>query len=338
MLRRAFICGISSDALSDDETRFIARHRPLGIILFSRNIRDREQVFSLITSLREAVNGSPLLVLVDQEGGRVQRFGPPHWPRYPGAARFCEACPVDTEAASRAAFLSAQAMARDLFELGVNVACAPVLDVPVPDADAIIGDRAYATDPDTVAILARAVADGLLAGGVLPVVKHIPGHGRATSDSHLALPLVDAPLAELERTDFVPFAKLADLPIAMTAHITYSAIDPTAPATLSGTVVLQVIRDLIGFNGLLLTDDLSMHALSGTIRSRAEAAFLAGCDVALHCNGDMVEMIEVAAGSPPLDGVAEARFHVALACLKPPLEFNREAADEAIALALAVTA
>jgi len=268
-----------------------------------------------------------MLVMVDQEGGRVQRLAAPHWPRYPAARCFCERAP-DLDEAKAAARLCARMLAHDLHELGFNTSCAPVLDVPSPGADNIIGDRAYAEEVESVIALGGAVAEGLLAGGVLPVMKHIPGHGRAMADSHLALPVVDTRLPELEAHDFAPFRALRHLPVAMTAHVVFTAVDPDAPVTVSKKAISDVIRGAIGFDGLLMSDDLSMRALAGTMSERTHAALEAGCDLALHCNGDMDEMAAVAAASPALEGDALRRFETALAQLRTPEPFDREAAEQ----------
>jgi beta-N-acetylhexosaminidase len=257
-------------------------------------------------------------VLIDQEGGRVQRLRPPHWPDFPPAAVFENIYQRDRAAGLEAAHLGARLIAAELVALGINVDCLPVADVRHAEGHGIIGDRAYGEDAATVAELAGAAAEGMLESGVLPVIKHIPGHGRANADSHEALPVVNTSVAELEQTDFEPFRRLNTLPIAMTAHVVYSAIDPARPATTSAIVVRDVIRNYIGFGGLLLTDDLSMKALAGTLGKRAEAGFQAGCDIALHCNGQMVEMREVAAASPELSGDAARRASAALGRLKTP--------------------
>jgi beta-N-acetylhexosaminidase len=242
----------------------------------------------------------------------VQRLGSPHWPPYPAAAFFGRLFDRDAAAGCRAANLGARLIAADLFGVGIDVDCLPVVDVPIQGANSVIGDRAYGETPEKVAILARAVADGLLAGGVLPVLKHIPGHGRAMVDSHSLLPVVKAGRAELEATDFAAFRPLRDLPLAMTAHVVYAAIDPIAPATTSVTVVSDVIRSFVGFQGLLMSDDISMGALSGRIGKRAHAAIAAGCDVVLHCNGNLEEMQEVASAVPMLSGTAAVRAAAAL--------------------------
>ncbi len=334
MNRRAFICGLSGSSLTLGEVDFLAAAQPAGIILFARNVETPGQVRSLIQKAQEAAGGR-ILVLVDQEGGRVQRLAEPHWPRYPAAFAFGRLRSKDRERAKRIARLCARAMAHDLHALGFNTACAPVLDIPVPGADTIIGDRAYGGDAETVAELGGAVAEGLLAGGIMPVMKHIPGHGRATADSHLALPAVDTPLAELQAADFAPFRALNALPAAMTAHVVYTAIDADAPATVSAKVIEEAIRGFIGFDGLLMSDDLSMHALSGTLGERTRASLAAGCDLALHCNGKMEEMAAVAMAAPHLERRALQRFEAALGNLKEPEPFDRAEAEEARAEALA---
>jgi beta-N-acetylhexosaminidase len=335
--QRAFICGLSGLNLSLEEAAFLTAARPAGLILFARNVENPDQVRRLIAAARDAA-GEKVLVLVDQEGGRVQRLCEPHWPRYPAARAFSKLGDTSRERAKEAARLCAQAMARDLHALGFNTTCAPVLDVPVPGADNVIGDRAYGVDAAAVAELGGAVAEGLLAGGILPVMKHIPGHGRAMADSHLALPVVDTPAAELERSDFAPFRALKALPMAMTAHVVFTAIDANAPATVSAKAVQEVIRGSIGFEGLLMTDDLSMQALSGSLGERVAASLAAGCDVALHCNGNMEEMTAVAAAAPVLGGLACARFERALAALREPEPFAAGKAEEARAEALALLA
>jgi len=309
----AFICGCGGLALTPEECAFIGQSQPWGLILFKRNVADVEQLRALTASFRGLVGRNDAPVLIDQEGGRVQRMGPPHWPAYPAAASF--ATIRDQDRARETARTSARLMARDLLDVGVNVDCAPVLDVAQAGAHAVIGARAWSSDAGRVAAFGRAVAQGLLAGGVAPVIKHIPGHGRAAVDSHLELPIVEASLAELEARDFAPFAALRDLPMAMTAHVVYRAIDPDRPATTSPTVVERVIRGAIGFDGLLITDDLSMKALGGPLGGRAAAAYAAGVDVALHCNGDLAEARAVAQVAPELTGKALERARAALACV-----------------------
>ncbi len=306
MLIRAFISGCASTALSDEEKCFFAETCPWGLILFKRNIENPAQVLELTRSYREIVGREDAPVLIDQEGGRVQRLEPPHWPSF--AAEDARGAPDNVSSVE----LGARLIANELVKLGINVDCLPVADLRFPGAHDVIGDRAYSDDPARVANCARAAAEGLLAGGVLPVVKHIPGHGRALADSHHELPTVRASREELDRTDFEPFRRLADLPVAMTAHVIYEAVDPALPATISPAVVRDVIRTHIGFDGLLMTDDVSMKALSGAIGDNTKAAFEAGCDLALHCNGKMDEMRAVAGSSPPLDGKSAERAKKAL--------------------------
>ena len=323
---KAFIIGVSGTELAAEEREFIASERPWGFILFKRNIGTPAQVASLVGQLRDAVGAVDAPVLIDQEGGRVQRLGPPHWPVYPPGAAFGRLYDIDPALGLAAARLSARLIADDLLPLGVTVDCLPLADVPVAGADAVIGDRAYGTRPDKVAAIARAVTDGLEQGGILPVLKHIPGHGRATADTHFRLPVVDTPKIELEATDFAAFRPLADLPMAMTAHVVFSAFDPAHPATTSATMIEQVIRGLIGFQGLLMSDDVSMNALAGSVAERTRAIFAAGCDMVLHCNGKLDEMRLVARETPELSGKALARAKRALAARKAPLAFDRAAA------------
>ena len=326
MNTRAFITGVSGPELSAAEREFIRLERPWGFILFKRNIETPAQVILLISELRKELGEPDAPVLIDQEGGRVQRFGPPNWPAYPPGAVFGRLYDIDRALGLSAARLSARLIAADLTETGVTVDCLPLADVPVAGADAVIGDRAYGTEPGKVAAIARAVTEGLEQGGILPVLKHIPGHGRATADTHLKLPVVDTPKAELERTDFAAFQPLADLLMAMTAHVVFSALDPAHPATTSATIIEQVIRGVIGFQGLLMSDDVSMNALAGSIAERTRAVFAAGCDMVLHCNGKLDEMREVARETPQLSGNALQRAKRALASRKAPQAFDRPAA------------
>jgi len=332
---RACILGCAGTSLTAEEIAFFKDARPWGFILFKRNIDNPDQVRALTEALRATVGGTDAPVLVDQEGGRVQRLGPPHWPAWPPARAFAGVAGDGGEGAEMAR-LGARLIAHDLAGVGIDVDCLPVLDVPAAGGHEIIGDRAYAGDPAAVARLGRAAAEGLMAGGVLPVIKHIPGHGRAGADSHLTLPVVDATLRELETSDFAPFRALADMPMAMTAHVVYAAIDDGRPATTSPVVIEQVIRGLIGFDGLLISDDLSMRALSGGVTDRARAALAAGCDVVLHCNGDMDEMREVAAGTRPLGGRAESRAADALLRIAGGADvFDAEAGRARLTAALA---
>ncbi|MCK1390831.1 beta-N-acetylhexosaminidase [Bradyrhizobium sp. 1] len=326
MSMRAFITGVSGTELTAAEREFIRSQRPWGFILFKRNVATPAQVAALVAELRAVANAPDAPVLIDQEGGRVQRLGPPHWPAYPPGAVFSTLYDTDSALGLTAARLSARLIAADLTDLGITVDCLPLADVPVAGANAVIGNRAYGTEPGKVAAIARAVTEGLEQGGVLPVLKHIPGHGRATADTHFTLPTVDTPRDELERTDFAAFKPLADLPMAMTAHVVFSAVDPAHPATTSATMIAQVIRGVIGFQGLLMSDDVSMNALSGDIAERTRAIFAAGCDVALHCNGDIEEMREVAAQTPELSDRALERANAALAARKAPQPFDRAAA------------
>jgi beta-N-acetylhexosaminidase len=325
-MTKAFITGVAGTTLSDDERAFIRAERPWGFILFKRNIETPQQVVSLVDELKTCSGRGEAPVLIDQEGGRVQRLGPPHWPVYPPGALFGKLYDSDPVQGLSAARLSARLIAADLWELGINVDCLPLADVPVAGADAIIGDRAYGTEPGKVAAIARAVTDGLEHGGILPILKHIPGHGRATADSHLRLPTVDTAKTELENTDFAAFSSLRDLPMAMTAHVVFSALDPVHPATTSATIIAQVIRGVIGFDGLLMSDDVSMNALSGSVAERTKAIFEAGCDIVLHCNGKLEEMREVAAGTPELSGKPLQRAERALASRRTPQPFDRDAA------------
>jgi beta-N-acetylhexosaminidase len=323
----ACIFGCAGPVLSAEEAAFFADARPWGFILFRRNIETPEQVRTLVTALRAAVGRADAPVLVDQEGGRVQRLGPPHWRRFPPGRAYGDLTGNDPLLRREITRLGARLLAHDLAALGVNVDCLPVLDTPSPGAHDIIGDRAYGATPQEVAQLGRAAAEGLIAGGVLPVIKHIPGHGRAAVDSHEHLPVVDAPLAELEARDFVPFRVCSDMPMAMTAHVIYTAIDAKRPATTSRTVIRRIIRESLGFSGLLMSDDLSMKALAGDFAQRARACLSAGCDVVLHCNASMQEMTAVIAGTAPLAGKAAQRAAAALARLaKAPEPFDAQEA------------
>lgn len=317
MTVRAFVSGCSALSLTEEEVRLFRTASPWGLILFARNIDSPDQVRGLIGAFRDAV-GWAAPVLVDQEGGRVQRLRPPHWRDFPPAARYGALYAGDAMAGIEAARLGGRLIGAQLRALGITVDCAPVLDLRFTRTHAVIGDRAFGADAEAVATLARAMCEGLLAAGVLPVVKHIPGHGRATADSHLELPVVDADAASLARTDFLPFRLLRDMPMAMTAHILYTALDADKPASLSAAIIGQVIRAGIGFDGLLVSDDVSMKALRGPIGERCRALFAAGCDMALHCNGDLAEMEEVAAAAPELAGAAKARAEAALARLGEP--------------------
>lgn len=296
MSHRAFITGISGTTVTAEEKEFIQTYKPFGFILFARNIENPEQVKALTKNLREInENNSP--ILIDQEGGRVARLKPPHWPSFPSMESLLEKAGSNRDARVKAVKENAHALAETLIALGIDVDCAPVADLRHKGAHDIIGDRSFGENPEEVALYARALCEGLKERGVLPIIKHIPGHGRAHADSHEELPVVDADLKTLEATDFKPFKLLNDQPIAMTAHIVFKALDSKNCATLSPTVI-RYIREEIGFNGILLSDDVSMKALTGSFKERTEALFKAGCDIALHCNGKMEEMREVAAASP----------------------------------------
>jgi beta-N-acetylhexosaminidase len=316
MPSRAFITGLSGCSLSAAERTFLRDSRPWGLILFARNIANPPQVRKLVADFRETV-GWQAPVLIDQEGGRVQRLGPPHWPSYPSGARYGLAYERDPWLGRRLALFGARLIAADLSALGIDVDCLPIADVPSRGADPVIGDRAYGRTVEQVTGVARAIADGLLAGGVLPVLKHIPGHGRANADSHTRLPVVTADRETLDAVDFAAFHALRDLPLGMTAHVVFRAVDPVAPATTSATLVGEVIRTAIGFDGLLMSDDISMGALTGTLAERSSAAIAAGCDVVLHCNGKMPEMEAVAGAVPELAGLAALRAERALALRAP---------------------
>ncbi len=330
-MRSAYITGLAGDALQHGERVLLAATRPAGIILFARNCQSAEQIKRLVADAKAAIGADDLLVLIDQEGGRVRRLRPPQWRELPPAAVYASLFCVDPAASIEAARLVARLTAHDLRELGINTNCAPVLDVPVPGAHDIIGDRAYGSDWRQIAALGRAVAEGHMAGGVVPVIKHIPGHGRSLADSHLELPVVDATGSELEATDFAAFRALSDMPAAMTAHVVYTALDSTAPASTSATVTADIIRGKIGFDGLLMSDDLGMKALGGPFVDRAAAVIRAGSDVALHCGGDLVEMEAVAAGVPALAGPALRRFETCIGITRRVATFDQAAAEMALA-------
>jgi beta-N-acetylhexosaminidase len=308
----AAILGCAGTTLTAEEAAFFRDVKPWGFILFKRNIADPNQVRALTAALRETVGRSDAPILIDQEGGRVARLGAPHWKTYPPGRAYGALVANDPLVAREITRLGARLIAHDLLSLGINVDCVPVLDVPDPQGHEIIGDRAYGDTPEQVATLGRAAAEGLLAGGVLPIIKHIPGHGRAMSDSHLELPVVKAKLAELDVRDFAPFRVLSDMPMAMTAHVVYTAIDRNRPATTSRKAIKKVIRESIGFDGLLMSDDLSMKALSGDFKQRAKDSLAAGCDVVLHCNGDMAEMKAVMSGVGKLSREARRRVQAVM--------------------------
>lgn len=330
-MRNRVIYGCAGQALSAEERAFFADAQPWGFILFGRNISDPDQARALVSALRESIGDASAPVLIDQEGGRVARLKPPHWKARAPAAVFGALHANAPETAHEAAYLQARLIAHDLCELGINVDCTPVLDLPIEGAHDVIGDRAFAHDATTIIDLGRAVIEGMIEGGVLPVMKHIPGHGRAMADSHHALPRVTTPADALRASDFVPFRSLNHCPLAMTAHVVYEAIDPDHPATTSARVIRTIIRGELEFTGLLLSDDLSMQALEGSLGARAHAAQFAGCDVVLHCNGGMQEMVDIAAEVKPLDDIHLKRAQSALAHLSVPAAFDVEAAEARLA-------
>ncbi|HXG79365.1 MAG TPA: beta-N-acetylhexosaminidase [Methyloceanibacter sp.] len=319
---KAFISGCAGTKLSDEERRLFAAARPCGFILFRRNCETPEQIKSLIASFKDCVESDAALVMIDQEGGRVQRLRPPHWRNMPPARCYGRLYVTDPELAKRAAFAGARLIAQELHGLGINVNTMPVLDVPEQGAHEIIGDRAYSENPDIVIALGRAVIEGCLAGGVLPVIKHVPGHGRAKADSHLTLPRIDADPDMLDATDFRTFRALRDAPLAMTAHVLMPAFDERRPASTSPVIMGEVIRKRIGLTGLVMSDDVGMKALRGPFGARARDVIGAGCDVALHCSGDLAEMREVAEAVPPLKDVAAERFARARGLLTEPQPYD----------------
>ena len=325
---KAFICGCAGPRLGRDEADFFAAEQPFGLILFKRNCREPNEIRELTAAFRDAVGRPDAPIFVDQEGGRVQRLQPPLWPAYPPARVIGLLAEADPEAGRRAAWLHGRLIAADLHDVGIDIDCAPVLDVIVDGASEAIGDRSFGPGAHLVAMLGRSVADGLLAGGVLPVLKHIPGQGRATGDSHKELPVIAADVATLTVSDFVPFEELADLPIAMTAHVVVSAVDSNHAATVSSAVIRDIIRKRIGFDGLLVSDDVSMHALSGDYSARASAIYDAGCDLVLHCNGRTEEMRRIGGAAPALKGKPGERAARALKMRQAPAPFDREAARE----------
>ena len=332
---RSLISGCATVELSGAETAFFAKYQPWGLILFKRNCDNPEQIKQLINQFRSAVGRKDAPVFIDQEGGRVQRLGPPHWPKYPAASAFGRLYDRSPLLALRVARSVGHLMASNLYELGITSSCLPVLDLPQPDSHAIIGDRAYSERQGVIIALARSHVAGLIEGGILPVMKHIPGHGRAQVDSHLELPVVNASRLDLESHDFPPFAAMADLPMAMTAHVIYSAIDKANPATTSRKIIRDVIRKVIGFNGLLMSDDLSMKALRGSFQEKVEQSLHAGCDVVLHCNGILDEMEQVAEATPVLVGRSLRRAKQALKQRRKPVPFDEKQANHDMQAVLA---
>ena len=331
---KAFITDCDGATITPEERALLEGERPWGLIVFGRNVESRAQLADLTASFRDIVGRPDAPVFVDQEGGRVQRLQPPVWRQIPAASEIGELFAFDPDGAVRAAWLKARLIAADLHEVGIDVDCLPCLDVPVPGAHEVIGERAFSNDPAIVASLGRATVDGLLAGGVLPVMKHIPGHGRADADTHFDLPTVDAPLEELERTDFAAFRPLSDVPMAMTVHLILSAVDPDRPATQSARVIEEIIRQSLGFQGLLMTDDLSMQALGGNVAERAVKCLDAGCDVVLHCNDTMNHRRAVGRAVRPLEGLPAQRARDALAWRRKPEPFDAAAAWDELEMRL----
>ena len=323
----ATILGCEGQRLSPPEARFFAQAQPWGFILFARNIQDPAQLSALTSDLRAAV-GRDAPILIDQEGGRVQRMRAPHWRQWhPALEQMAQAGPAR---AARSMYLRSRLIAHELRAVGIDVNCMPLADVARDTTHPVLRNRLYGSDRDSVVGAGRAVARGLLAGGVLPVLKHLPGYGLGAVDSHLTLPRVAAPLAELNAVDFAAFTPLADLPLGMTAHIVYEAIDGDLPATFSPGLI-GLIRDQIGFGGALMTDDLSMGALPGPLGQRAARARAAGCDLILHCNGARAEMEAVLADAGTLDGLSLARTDRALAARRQPEPLDIAAAEAELA-------
>ena len=334
----SFITGVEGPKLTEGELKFISQARPCGLILFARNCVSPSQLSALVAQFKEALGSDEVLISIDQEGGRVQRLGPPHWRLLPPAQSYGRLWQRDARKAVNMTTLASHLMAQELRQLGINTNMVPVLDVLQPTTHEIISSRAFGNSVQPVIELGRAVAQGHMAGGVLPVMKHIPGHGRARADSHLELPVVNECHSDLRAMDFEPFACLSDLPAAMTAHVVYSELDAAHPASTSKIIHERIIRGEMAYDGLLMSDDLSMKALHGTFKERAQAVFAAGTDVALHCNGHMDEMEEVASVAPPLAGRAQQRFLAALEVTKDPQAVDICAAEAAIGESLSVTA
>ncbi|MDA0656189.1 MAG: beta-N-acetylhexosaminidase [Proteobacteria bacterium] len=332
----AVIYGCEGTRLSRDEVAFFSDANPLGLILFARNIESPGQICALIQEFIGCASYASPLILIDQEGGRVARLGPPNWRETPPARMFGDLYRNDPLAAIKAAKINATLQALELVELGINVNCTPVADLSLPETHGVIGDRAFAGDPDVVAALSRAVCEGHMECGVVPVIKHIPGHGRATADSHLELPVVSTTRLELEKTDFLPFRILCDMPAAMTAHIVYRDIDPAMPATQSESVISDIIRGHLQFDGLVLSDDLGMQALDGGFAERAERALQAGCDVVLHCSGALSEMQDIANVVYMMDGKSQDRLDKVVAICGRRRHVDKSKLSETLTALLAV--
>lgn len=334
---KSFISGCKGLSLTADEKAFYRDERPWGFILFGRNIGEPAQVADLTAEMRDCIGGgADIPVLIDQEGGRVQRIKPPHVQQYPNAAALGAIYRADEEKGLRAAWLMSRLHAFDLLRLGINVDCLPVLDVAVPGVHDVIGNRAYGQEPDIVSAMGEAAGEGLKAGGMLPIMKHMPGHGRTMVDSHHDLPVVHASRQELEACDFLPFQRMKDELMAMSAHIVFTAIDEHNPATTSATVVREIIRGHIGFDGLLMSDDVSMNALQGDIAERSRGIMAAGLDIVLHCHGIMEEMIAVAENVPPLAGKGLRRANAVRAGFPQPDGADEQALREEFNAMIAV--
>jgi len=326
----AVVFGCAGTELSAEERAFFRDADPLAFILFARNIDTPDQVRRLTSELRASLGRDDAIILIDQEGGRVQRLRPPHWNDYPAMQTLGVKADVDPEGAAECVMLTYRLIAEDLTALGIDVDCAPVLDLPAPDGHEIIGDRAFSDDPDIIARLGQACCDGLMAGGVMPVIKHIPGHGRATADSHLELPHVETGRAVLEATDFAPFRALRHAPAGMTAHIVYDDLDAVNPGSSSSIVVSDIIRDHIGFDGLLFSDDVCMKALQGPLGSRVSSVLGAGCDVALHCDGNLDDMVAIAETCPRMRPESMVRLNAARPSAADSQSIDRDAAKRRI--------
>ncbi len=319
------IIGLSGQRLKKSESVFLRDANPWGVILFARNVENPDQLKILTSDIRDTM-GRNTLIFVDQEGGRVQRLRAPHWRSFPSGDDYASIYRRDQEKGLRACYLGHRLIADDLREVGITSDCAPVLDLPQPNADPIISDRALGNSVEDIVEMAHAAMAGLMSGGVAPVIKHIPGHGRATVDSHKALPKIDADRETLEATDFVPFRKLSDAPMAMTAHAVYTHSSRSA-VTVSKQSLTELIRKTIGFDGLLMTDDLDMKALSGDLTLKTERALKAGCDIALQCSGRLADSVKVAKGAQTLSGQAYARAVIADNCADHISSFDRQAAE-----------
>lgn len=324
MRQLAVIFGLQGPRLTPAEKTFFRDANPWGFILFARNIETPDQVRGLTQSLRETV-GRNVMIFIDQEGGRVQRLRSPHWFDYPSLGSIAQYYRQNRRQTRRAIFLHHRLIAADLRALGINANCAPVLDIPVKNADPIISDRALGTNAGQVIDLGQAALAGLMTGGVAPVIKHIPGHGRATVDSHLALPKIGNWLPGLMGSDFLPFKELSNAPMAMTAHIVVEGLDKRAPVTISPAAI-KFIRQRLGYDGLIMSDDLDMKALTGSLSGLTRASLTAGCDIALQCSGKLPAMVEVAKGSRYLDGDSRRRADIAELCAEDPRLFDYESA------------